>query len=114
MDLSSPKRTASLLFIKHRHGDKTSLKYFQLLENLYVGRKYKCCPHMNTNQCLVMIYEDRVHMKEKKQSKKLRVVNSSLMFQPYKKHFLCTPDFFCLRDKTYILIKDAQKSDLMV
>lgn len=61
-----------------------------------------------------MIDEDRVHMKEKKQSKKLRVMGSSLMFQPYRKHFLYKPDFFYLRDKTHLLITDAQKSDLMV
>lgn len=42
-----------------------SLKKIQLFEHPHVGRKYECCPHRNTSQCLIMIEEDCAHMREK-------------------------------------------------
>ena len=42
------------------------LNHVQFFEHPHVTRKYKCRPHTNKSQILIIIEEDRLHVREKR------------------------------------------------
>ena len=41
------------------------VKRFEIFEHPHIGRNYKCSPHKNSGQSLMVIEEDPLHIREK-------------------------------------------------